>query len=316
MSFKTLKTLLIVLLCVVDIFLGVLLYSQRRAFSQTDGEVIENAVELLDRGGIGVSADELSRLPGEVSVLFCTENGTGTDESLPPIVTSLCGDGVAENFSRHMITNGIRIVHSGGEIFEFYSDGENGAPGRTELLYLSGEEEPGPAAIFASGTELGEKSGKKAAALLGELLLPSGKDRKNRIAFETVAASEDGEGNIALTAVETADGVLIDGCAVTCVIRGDRVTYLSGGLVCFSASEEYTAEMSDRIGVLFAEMRDYLPQSGRERLEVKSCEMVYTPLSAPSDGGSAAGYYLIPSWKIEYDGDIARKINAINGEIY
>ena len=78
MSFKTLKTLLIVLLCAVDLFLGGMLYSQQRALTRIDGEVIGNAVELLGKGGIAVSAEELSKTGGELGVLDL--QGCGVEE--------------------------------------------------------------------------------------------------------------------------------------------------------------------------------------------------------------------------------------------
>ncbi|MHB1154072.1 MAG: hypothetical protein ACYC00_17325, partial [Eubacteriales bacterium] len=122
--------------------------------------------------------------------------------------------------------------------------------------------------------------------------------------------------------IQKFNGLELYECEAVCVIYEGELIYARGNIVFSNTGNSYYTELYDQISTLFEE-KVYINQQRNQPITNESMDedtvLNITNLKCIyciSWNADYSKYYLIPSWYIEYNGNIVRIRNAVNGNIY
>lgn len=323
-----------VFLLAVNMFLIYNLTRQYAGTSLIDEQSIDKTIKLLEKADIYISKNVIPPKKPDFEI-FEGDFFSNLEEYYINSAIQLSGNKVTDDFTLHMINNGIKIIdNNGGEVFEFYNNNifafryvkENKYTdylkeyeiSDKEIIYETDNEGSSNASIKI-GRETEQTINKKFfgnGVLLKDINMPI---KVDKIYY-------DKESEIYLTeGTQTFNELKIYGCEVVCIIYGGELIYAEGNIVFTNAGSGYNLALYDQISVLFEE-KAYIEQQRNEPsddvsaynynteniLNITEFKCVY----CISWNANRTKYYLIPSWYIEYNGNYARIRNALNGNIY
>jgi hypothetical protein len=324
------------LLLTVNIFLA---YNLIRQYSNTfliDSDTIKKTVMLLEKSEIYISEDLIPRNKPE-NKIYEGAFYTDLEEYYINTAKKLSGNSVTDDFTSHMINNGIKIVEKNrDEIFEFYNDNVFSFKYSTDSnVTLDKYTDPNEVKeiIFDSGLNYTEiNKCKQIENIINNKFFGSSGLSKTDM---------QGEGNIKskvkkityyindnsyiAECIQILNGLEIYGCEATCIIHDDTLIYAAGNIIFSGANNSYNTELYDQINVLFDE-KIYIEQQNAENVTGKSMNGNLKTKSEYITGfkyiycinwnTDRSSFYLIPAWYIEYSGETVRIRNANNGNIY
>ena len=318
-------------LAAINIYFGVLLYAQYKNTYLIDDSIIDDAIALLEEESIIVSRSAVS---GKKPVYPVYEGDflNNEEDYYKSIAARLSGADVTEDLSVHMINNGIRIINGvNGDTFDFlgnnifsvnyYRGGNTIAAdylgGAEALMYDAKTQAYGDTGEILNVWLYGNKNGYRYGT--------SNKYLKTKI--KKIYIDRD-TGETVLSAVLELEGIEICGTEISAVIKDNIPEYLSGYVIFAPLNSSYKVDLLDQVNILFSE-RAYIKEQKFElefSLDTPSATAASLPrehiLSAlksvycVSWNESRDKFFLIPAWLIEYNGEIVRIRNAINGILY
>lgn len=317
---RWLKTLLLLTLILAVVNGGLLynLYRIDRSAHYLDETMVDRTVSLLAQSGITV---DKGRIPRKITVLPLCEGkieGEWEDYDLR-IAMRLSGDSVAENFSLHMMVNGLKISNSvSGDQFVFY-DGD-----RLSFSYQREGNEVWQDALDAFMQDesraqyraLTESETDRARRQLGSAL-GYGTDEKKKEQFslrvEEGYRTPDGAYSV-LRCVQLFDGFAISNCEAVFLLSGGRILCASGAMLLIGSVNDYAVTLRDQLNILFSE-REEQPSPADDESQtdgetvLERMELLYS-VSFSSDFKTV---YLIPAWRMTYrDGSVSVR-SALDG---
>ncbi len=336
MSWSRIKTLLILLLLAVNIYLVYAIASQYEVTARIPADEIEAAAGLLKKDGITIADDALSGRRLDLKVWRSAFLKDGGEDGRELVISRLFG---SADYTRHMTGSGFDAAVEGKGTLSF-SD--------SDPLYISytadGCDYAGEADEAASdpGSDR-QVSWMRRANLANQFdqFLAGGEsssltgDEKRAETEVDLAIYDRNDRRYIAHFVQKLDGCEIDGCGGYFSVKGDTVDYIRGSVVLMSDPVGYKAELLDEINVLFLE-RDSLsvgigdisggsevvsgdaPSAPADDISrtVRSSSPVYCVIWS----SDKSEFYLIPSWKLVYDyegGESGESIrNAVNGSVY
>lgn len=333
MKWIKITAVLAVLLLVVNIFL---IYNLTRQYSNTslvDPESIAQTVRLLRNADIYISESSIPRIRPDYTI-FEGSFFIDLEEYYIHTALLLSGNKNPDDFTLYMINNGIKIIEKDkSEIFEFYHDDIFSFlyMSRSRLSsdlyeYIKDEND----IIYDSGTD--PKKNKSVTEIeklinmkfFGEYIPQNRKSsNENRMQAEITKLYYNTEENFHLAeCIETLNGLPIYKSTVDCIIYEDTVVYARGNIIFTDEGNSYNTELYDPLSALFDE-KAYIEKQRTETIsdEIKSTVNImniteFKCIYCISWNAGRTKYYLIPSWYIEYNGNLVRIRNAVNGNIY
>lgn len=333
MKWIKITAVFIVLLLAVNIFL---IYNLVRQYSNTsliDSDTIQKAVMLLEKSDIYISKDIIPRNKLK-NKIYEGAFYTDMEEYYINTAKKLSGNSVTDDFTLHMINNGIKIIENNrADVFEFYNDNVfsfkysidsnvslNSDPGDEEIIYDGSINNTGISKCreiediinikFSGNSNLSQTDSPEGSYLQTKVKKIT-YDRKNDV--------------YKAECIQTLDGLEIYGCEAVCIIHAEELIYAEGNIIFTGSNNSYNTGLYDQINVLFDE-KAYIDQQNKENVtgeptdgkvktkdEYINCFKSIYCINWNTDRSS---FYLIPAWYIEYNGETVRIRNAINGNIY
>ncbi len=326
------------LLLFVNMFLVYNLYIQYINISRIDPKSIDITVELLKKTGINISHDMIPDKKPNYKIYEGSFFNILEDYYINTAMHLSCNN-VADDFTLHMINNGIKIIEkNNNEVFEFYNDNifsfkyMSDRQLSTDLYaYIKKDSEK----IY--DVQRNNKDNiiyRKIEDLINakfffdfsEKYKTTSKNSYMRVEVKKIYYNSIQ--NVYYTeCVQKLEGLEIYPCEVVCVIFNDEIIYAQGIIIFYNIGSSYHTELYDQISVLFNE-KAYIEQQ-RNELAAKERDSDISD-AALSEGAEIQNitdlkcvyniswnterskYYLIPSWYIEYNGNIAKIRNAVN----
>lgn len=313
MRWQHIKTVMIVILLAVNLWLGGLLINRNLMQNYLDKDVLQNTVEILGRDGILLSVDQLD--PGRRDAdLF---SAPILDDYNMAVAEMLADSPAADVFPTP--SGGIRVLTETGETLVL-DEGFG-------LFYLpSGQERDVVAQLrgrlltegnAVSPGSFGLRELRRAVESLlsesvsGETASPA------RAQTEIVLAHRLGEYTL-IRCRQTVDGREILGHVLDCLFAGDgTLLCLDGNWSFLPLSGNYSAPLYDQINILFMEKAavDVLRERGdvQGALTLASLDLCYVLCHAEEADSRGDGVYYSPAWRICYTDGTERIYNAITG---
>ncbi len=333
MKWIKITAVLAVLLIVVNIFL---IYNLLRQYSNTsliDPGSITQTVRLLRNADIYISESIIPRIKPDYTI-FEGPFFTDLEEYYINTALLLSGNKNPDDFTLYMINNGIKIIEKDeSEVFEFYNDDifsflymSKNRVSSDLFEYIKDEND----IIYDSGTdpkksnEVKEIEKSVNIKFFGEYILKNRKSpNENHMQAEITKLYYNPDKNFHLAeCIETLNGLPIYKSTADCIIYEDTVVYARGNIIFTNAGNSYNTELYDPLSALFDE-KAYIEKQRSEPIsdEIKSTVEIMTItelrcIYCISWNADRSKYYLIPSWYIEYNGNLVRIRNAVNGNIY
>lgn len=332
MNWRKIKTVLILLLAAVNIYLLVVLVSQYRVGSTIGRPEMKAALELLEKDGIKVADDVLS---GKKPYYRVWQSNYESDRRAQ-LLARIFGVEAAARAGMHLTGEGlemsldgigvVRFTDSSPFSLKFTADSCGYAGEYDDLLSVSKQL---PDGIRRCGWLRRKDLGKKLEQFLTGYTATS--------AAGTAAAAEIGAAAPSKTAdidvdaaiyliderlyighfTQRAEGCLIEGSGGIFAVRAELVLYTDASIIWLSNPEYYASALLDEINILFRERDQLKSQAGSEG-GYKSSEMLVTglePIYCVNWNADLSDFYLIPSWEISYSDGSRRIRNAVNGSL-
>lgn len=313
MRWQHIKTVMIAILLVVNLWLGGLLINRNLTQNYLDKDVLQNTVEILGRDGILLSVDQLDA-GRRTADLF---SAPLPEDYNMAVVDILASSEITDVFP--IPAGGTRVLTASGGSLSF--DGNFG------VTYLPVEVvrntlESICAQVLADGTEISPTSfSLRDIRQYLEQLLSSAVDEhenvpaKAKVAF--VFGRRLGEYTL-LRCRQEVDGRELVGHTVDCLFdQNGNLLYLDGTWSFLSLSGSYSAPLYDQINILFIEKAaiDEMRDRGeiQENLKLASLELCYVLCQAETADSRGDGIYYAPAWYIRYTDGTEHIYNAITG---
>lgn len=303
MRWNVIKTVMIVLLAVVNICLAVSVIISYRNINYINADVKREAIELLADGGLFVSEDKVPDKKPRYNVIECEYSEGYSDEYLNYLTGGL-------EYSSYVIPSGeIRyFINDTSDIFEYsYPFG---------LRYKRGGIEP-DLNVFDTA-ESNQSKHKEAEKAVRQFIYPNSSAYERGKSEMDIELTElySGGGMYRAFFYQTYSQKIIAGTKTEAVIDGGKVIYLSGSLIFPNDVNRYSTDLYDQINILFLEKRRIAEENenGAEAVNVTvdsmKCGYIITW------NNKMTKYYLIPAWIVKYNGGNAIIRNAVIGDIY
>ncbi len=321
------------LLLVVNVFL---LYNLSRQYANTsliNSELIDKTVLLLKKDDIYISENLIPRKKPDYKI-FEGAFFTNMEEYYINTAMLLSDNKVTDDFTLHMINNGIKIKeNTNGETFEFYNDNIFSFQYMKDSKIspdLSSYKENDTDKIYDAVLDDNRTGIQREIENLINMkffndykksLKNSSKNNFMQVVVKKIYFNKNQDIYIA-ECIQKFNGLELYECEAVCVIYQGEFIYAKGNIIFSSTGNSYFTELYDQISTLFDE-KAYINQQRNQPISSESMEedtvLNITSLKciySISWNADRSKYYLIPSWYIEYNGNIVRIRNAINGNIY
>lgn len=319
-----------IFLLAVNIFLIYNLIQQYSNTSLIDSDTIKKTVMLLKKSDIYISEDLIPRKKPEYKI-YEGAFYTDLEEYYINTAKKLSGNSVTDDFTLHMINNGIKIIENNrSEIFEFYNDNVFSFKYSIDSN-ISLDKYTDPKAekeiIYDAGIN-DTKSGKcqQIEDIINNKFFGNSKQtdlpKVSYMQTKVKKITYDIKENIYIAeCIQTLDGLKIYGCTVVCIINEKALIYAEGNIIFSVANNSYNTGLYDQINILFDE-KAYIEQQNKENVTGKSTDSEakyitgFECIYCINWNTDRSNFYLIPAWYVEYNGEIVRIRNAVNGNIY
>ena len=310
MSWKNLKTFLIVMLAMADLFLAVMLIRQSNA-SVYSSESISQIQELLSESGI--YADKALLLQKSYELRLCK---TQISENIPAVASSVLLSGqIEETF---LLPDGCAFYTDAGEKLTVTAD--------SRFVYSDGTE------IDAEESGVPIDSKKELKAIEKNLTARLGLDTSSEDNFGiSILSAEETSAGTLVRAVQTIGGTEIVNNTVICVLSGEKLVFADGSLCFLTISERISAHLLDSVNILFIEKGENV---GKEDILLDENDTSGASLALAEENTGKENrtvlkmlqcyvsryisdedlFYFLPCWQITFDGGETIYYNAVNGE--
>lgn len=321
-------------LIAVNVFLLYNLARQYAGTSLIEEQTINKTIKILEKADIHISKDIIP-LDKPHFEIFEGDFFSNLEEYYINSAVLLSGNKVTDDFTLHMINNGIKIIdNKSGEVLEFFDNDIFAFSYMKDIKYadyLNIFDINDSDMVFDSAKEdqsiSSKKIVRKTEQTVNEKFFGNGdlsKVNNMRVKIDRVYYNK--EKNAYLTeGKQIFNGLEIYGCKVVCIIYGSELLYAEGNIIFTNTGNSYNTTLYDQLSVLFDE-KTYIEQQINEPLADvyaynKNTDDVFNItefkcIYCISWNANRTKYYLIPSWYIEYNGNFARIRNAINGNIH
>lgn len=336
MRWSKITAVLNILLLAVNLFL---IYNLNMQYSNTfliSTDSIEKTVNLLKKSNIYITETAIPRNKPDYKI-YEGKFFTKLEEYYINTVKKLTGNNVTDDFTSHMINNGIRIIeNTKGEIFEFYSDDIFSFKYmKDEGAAYDGYVETDDAKECVYDDNINNITVNKLWELekIIEKKFSAAIEYKKSSDFEKINIDVkinkiyfNAEDNLyTVTFAQLIDGLEIYSCNAVCVISEGTMVYARGNLILTEADVNYNTELYDQISILFNE-KVYIEQQKADEYNTVSQDSIpatdkyeitcFKSVYCINWNEDRSNFYLIPAWYIEYNGSEIRIRNAVNGNIY
>lgn len=315
MRWKSIKTVMIVILLGVNLWLIYLLVGRYMAQTYFGHDVLQNAVEILARDGIVLSAEQIDPKRRNADV-YAAEKSVDYDDGVAAVFTA---SPINEVFPTPA---GVRMIADNGDVISLNQ-------GFGVSFLAGGEERETVTAIADWAVRAGDPLPPEQYALRGlrEVLETRLNAETSGGAVVTVhaklcfdAAYRFGEYTLFRCSQEI-DGKKISGHTVDCLFDADgSLIWLDGTWGFLSLVRNYSAQLYDQINILFiektarAEQRLGDPDAVPGTLTLASMQMCYI-LNVADDAETGGSHvYYSPAWQIAYTDGTVRTYSAVTGE--
>ena len=285
MIWKNVKSLLIVLLVAVNLFIGFLALNYYKSSRFTDSDTANAASKVLENGGISVLPDVIAVENDIADILTCSYDRENYLATVSMLFLGREADGV------YLLPSGIRAETREGDCVLLGYD--------MSISYSSVNlaDNISTALKYASPVESEEsKAGREALAKL--IAMPKG-------SLKNAPCVEYGE-YMFITVDQFENGLAIYDMNCVFGLRGGRIVYAEGKHFFGVPDKEESAQLLDRVNILFSE---------KERGEVGDITDVTLCYTLYEDFGNHR-MMLVPSYDVRYSDGRSHAVNAINREKY
>ncbi len=301
MNWTSLKTYLIILLVVINLFLGLSYINSLNKTSHLDENAIVNTVELLGKHGVEIEASDIPSRVYDSSIIECPYS----EDYYEKVAISISS---SEKESINILPdNSIKITTESGESFTFDSGfgiSYNRASATDDSPLLTLEYSPDsdkPASLT-----------KEQNRALSSFLYPEYQGNKTFSYSIRSVAKKDGE-NAIVVCEQNIGGIPVGDHSITVELDKDAVIYAAGYWFFPTDSKSYSYRLYDQLSILIKETQiTNSNESQSEGYKITSVDHIYsTYWSANRDN-----VYFVPSWAITTENFENRVYNAINCEHY
>ncbi len=313
MNWNKIVTVMIVLLLLVNVYLGYNIYTQYvDTYIISDSEIASIAT-LMEKNGITIDTSIIpnKRIDGEVIV-----GEYDTEEYYRNAALALTEAVSRDEYNIYMTDTGVRLaVKDSAESLMFYDSdlfritysAISGADSEYAVVKKIADSYEGSSEGYS------EKNIEEAEDALNSFIKKS--DKKSLFGCSVVSLLEN-QGYNVCEWNQTADGKSVYSMNGVAVFDGNmNVVYLDGKMIVPSSLERMKAQVCDQINVLFMENAQAVKDSeenkdesaiisNRTVVEMEYCLCINWNSSFDS-------YYLVPAWKIVYDNGEERIWNVL-----
>ena len=316
MRWKSIKTVMIVILLGVNLWLIYLLVGRYTAQTYFGHDVLQNTIEILARDGILMTVEQIDPKKRDADVY---EAEMGADYS----------DSVAAVFSASPIhevfptPTGVRMIADNGDTISF--------SGAFDINFLAGGQER---ETMAANAEWAVRAGEPLAP--GQYAL-----RDLREMLEARLDTDTAGGTVAsvhaklsfdaawrfgdyvlFRCSQALDGKKISGHTVDCLFdEAGNLLWLDGTWGFLSLVRNYSAQLYDQINILFnekaalREQREADADGTPDSLTLSSMQLCYIINTAADGATGGSRVYFSPAWQISYTDGTTRTYSAVTGEL-
>ena len=315
MNWKKVKTIIIVILLVVNLFFVYNIYIQYKNIYLIDKKSINTTVELLEQNNIIISADIIPEKKLTANIYECR-----FDENYYKVITKIMG---TENYSKNIISNGIQFISNDhGDIFEFYNI-------LNVKYYKNSDEKIDDKYIEEVKNELSGLSSLLSVRpvnnnylkLISGFLFPDSNKNNRRANKSNIEISgmlyDDKKSRYIVSCYQTLENYKIEQCEFFVIIKNDLILYIEGMIIFDLFENDNTDQFCDQLNILFLE-KSYIDEYKRN---IVSEDDIYKIISFMPEYciiwyTEKNIFYLVPAWRIGYSDGTVRIRNAIDGNIY
>ena len=296
MDLKRIKTVMIVILIIINAFFVYNLAIEYRDRVYIDDSVLEDAVNILSRSGIEIASDIIPKKKPDTPVyegLF----GEDYNESVAKL---LSGSEIESAFS---IPQGMRFVAENGSVVEISTD--------YDVVFYSSDADRYAAFSGIISGALANGTVDDTADFSKDLYDLLCRDISASVGYESFGAVCDGvyrdkeSGYSIVKYSQTLGDAPLYGHEIYSVFDRDSLVYMEGKWTFLSTNKEYSSQLYDQVNILFMEKKsvDKTLAEYKERgetpdisLEIAALDSVYCTYF----NDDRSGLYFIPAWCITY----------------
>lgn len=313
MRWDHIKTVTICLLLLVNVWLVILLAQRYAERTYPDADAVQNAVEILARDGIHLTADQINQARPDADIY-----GAVLREDYYEAAAALLSTSPIDNV--FPTPRGVRILTEAGDSLSFGSDysvsylrgGEN-----REMLENLAEQIPLQGEALSTGSLKLRKLRQNLRDLLESHVGAGGTAAVGtRLAVDEIYRMGD---YYLVRCSQTVDGRLLQNHQVSALCSAEgELLFLDGTWSFLSLVRNYSAPLYDRINILFIE-KDAVGElraqgEAGESLTLESLSLCYVPTAVSEMSGESAVYFF-PAWWIAYTDGTVRVYHGITGEL-
>lgn len=319
MNINRVLNIMLVLLIVVNFYLGVSIYSLYRSRNYIDEKLLTTAVEKLTANGITLQDGAIPKHKQEGYIYV----GELDDYYYKNVASELSGSSIVEDF---ILPDGYSYTMKSGDVFEFRSNykfsynpekfkamSDDNVSDNKDLQAATGEE---TAAVTEKITTFFLKpafEGAYSIDIVIDKVLYGGK-KKIDTTSESVADVYYAHFYQAI------DGVRLKGFdIIATVIKYDGNYYVDAadGRYCFyRITERFDSQIYDQVNILFIDKYAGTYDGESAEKSIADVSSVYTAYPGNETEGQRREVYFVPAWKITYGSGNFNVYNAYNGALY
>ncbi len=303
MNWTNLKTYLIILLAVINIFLIVNYMDSASSNTQLDDVAISNTVEFVEKQGIEL---EKYIIPTEVYNSNIIECPYG-EEYYERIATAISN---SEKESINILPdNSIKINTVSGASFTFDS-----AFGFSYAKSSSNEDQEALTLEYSSGNDKQTSLSREQRKALSAFIHPVSQNTKE-LSYSVKSVATKSNGNILAVCSQHINNIPVYTNSLTVEFQDNEIVSAFGTWFFPSSTESYIFRLYDQLSILVKEAQlfksdhtDITP----EPYKITDIEHIYSIYRSANNDK----VYFIPSWKLSDSRGSERIYNAVNCELY
>lgn len=316
MNINRVLSILLILLVVVNIYLGVSIYSLYRSRNYIDDDLLTAAVEKFTANGITLHEGAIPTRKQEGYIYV----GELDDYNYAGVVKELSGPDSVDNFT--LMPDGYKYTLKNGDVFEFKNNYEFSYNLEKYKSILADDTSLNIEDLqVATGTEAAAVSEKitaffKKPAFVGTYPVDIVIDK----VLYGGKMQESGADVYYAYFYQAIDGVRLKGFDITAIVSAYNSEYYltaaHGRYSFFRITERFDSQIYDQVNILFIDKYagTYDGETG-EKI-ISDVSPVYTAYPGNETEGQRREVYFVPAWKITYGSGNYNVYNAYNGALY
>ena len=313
MNWGKIKTIIIVLMLLVNLFFIYNIYIQNRNIYYIGEKTIQTACELLAADNIIVSPEIIPDKKLSLSIIESVFEPGYFDF----VVSKISG---TESHTKRIINNGVEFnITKNNDLYEF-SD--------TDVLYMKyisngfGGKNLNNLNVENDYTEINPGRLQTQLKIIKSYLMWENDSQTNKPGYDIAVQKgyyDETSGRYFIYCIQMIESQLINECEFITVIKDGTVQYLEGKLINNEVLKSHNTALIDQINILFMERSDIV-ESRNDENGAEIYDM-YSILSMTSEyyinwNQERDIMFLIPAWKIVYENGAIVTRDAVNGNIY